>query len=682
MRGDVAVTGMGAVSALGEGCAALLDAFESGRGGIDRIRRFDTSGFSVHLAAEVGAWFEGPPVTIDPDEDARCVALALSAAREAMAEARLDPVALPSHRVGMVFGTSLGSLTRPVHELAEWMARELRIDGPLMTVCTACSSSTGAIGLARDLVTSGTVDFVLAGGADVLTERVFAGFHALGVLSPERCAPFSMPFGTSLGEGAGFLVLEDAEWARRRGVTRLAFLSGYGLSADAFHETSPDPRGRGVEMAVRAALVDADIGAGDVGYVNAHGSGTEANDRSEWQGIRRALDGLGTVPVSSSKGALGHTQGAAGALETVVTILAMRRGLMPPTLNFSGPRPYAPEDPIAGPEPRSAGYEHAICVNAAFGGANAALVVSRSPRSKGPAPRRRPVVVAGVGLVSDRGLGIAAWEAGGRRGSAGPVPPFSLAEVDPRIDPHGLDASSLYLTAAAALALSDPEGARPLGPRKLGGLVLGSVRASPQSTDAFAKSIENGGLSRVSTAAFARIVLNAPAGFCSKLLGLRGPLTALTVGTGSGLAALLVAAEQLSLREDVPFILGGAVDELDTGAESEEGSGGEGAACVVLASGPEAAPAGPRLTGWGAAGRGRVSEAIDRAVAASGGCGPEADGRFDERDYASLAGVPRAVPSSLAFVAALSALRRGEVRRALVTSDMGDSVSLAVLVDA
>ena len=274
----------------------------------------------VHTGAEVRDW------EVEPSGGSAawglCRQFAMRAAEEAVCQARLT-AGPPPHRIGFVLGTSLGDPDRDVHELAQDVVQNLDVAGPVITISTACSSSTSAIGIARDLLAMDAADAVITGGAAVLSPEVFAGFHALGVLSPGKCAPFSEPFGTTLGEGAGFLVLERSQSAFSRNAEPIATLAGYGLSADAHHETSPDPKGGGVYRAVRSALADASLQPSDVGYVNAHGSGTEANDPSEWRGIQRALGGEATVPVSSTKGAIGHTQGAAGALEVIVTILTM-----------------------------------------------------------------------------------------------------------------------------------------------------------------------------------------------------------------------------------------------------------------------------------------------------------------------------------------------------------------------
>jgi len=678
----VVVTGMGSVSAIGHDCDELLRALERGESGIRQVTRFDTSGFSTRFGAEARGCGEGPVVADPLNDMERCARFALRAAQEALQAAGLRTTGrvVPSERVAVVLGTGLGEVDHPIHELTVDLAARLGFEGPRLTICTACSSSTAAIGFAQDLLESSCVDVALAGGADVLTDRIFAGFDALHVLSPQRCAPFSTPFGTTLGEGAGFLVMERPEHARARGAAGLAVISGYGLSGDGHHETSPDPTGGGVERALRGALDDAGLRGEDIGYVNAHGSGTESNDASEWRGIQRGLGETTAVPVSSCKGALGHAQGAAGVLETIVTILMMRRNLLPQTLNFSGSRTFGPTDPVAGELPRPGSYSHALCLNSAFGGSNAALVVSRRAVARAIPRERASVPVVGVGLVSRHGLGWDAWQRGGTDVS-GRVPTFAMADVSNRIDPHGLDASSRFLTAAGALALADAGIGLKSRQRNGAGLVVGSTRPSPESLERFGRSIDEHGLERVSAPAFARVVLNAPAGFCSKLLGLKGPLTVLTTGAGSGLTAIILAAELLSSREGVDLMLAGGVDEL---TDRDEGAApaGEGAGIVALTRNHSDGATPPRIVSWGVAGPGRSASAVRQALSKAG-AGPLPQGQtFDEAYFGGPGTREWALPSTLAFLAATAALRSGRMGRALVTSALGSAVSAAVLLEA
>lgn len=686
---DVVISGLGAVCALGRGQEALWRAIEEGRDGIEPIRRFSTEGFHVLTGAVVADC--ASLQTLDPNSTEQlCRGFAEGAASEAMRDAGVERSGVLPARMGLVFGTGLGGLGRPIHLLAEDLARTFGLGGPCLTVSTACSSSTGAIGVARDLLASDAVDLVLAGGSDVLSPEVFAGFHALGVLSPAKCAPFSRPLGTTMGEGAGFVVLERATSARRRGARVRVFVPGYGLSGDAFHETSPDPTGSGVERAIRGALADAALTPGDIGYVNVHGSGTEANDPSEWRGIQRGLGQRALqLPVSSTKGALGHAQGAAGVLEAIVTILAMERGLVPPTLHYTGPRPHSPTDPVGETHPRTLVYEHALCLNSAFGGANAAVILSRSGSLRDVAPRR-PVHVAGVGLVGPYGLGVRQFLDAGRRGgeAQGRVPPFSFEQLVPTAEARGLDPVSRFLTASAALSLADAGVPRRGRAGDRIGLFVGASRSSPSSTSEFRRSIEERGLRGLSASAFTRIVLNAPAGFCSKLLSLRGPLTTITTGPGSGLVAIALAAEFLSTREEVDWIVAGGASERDPGSPGDASrSGAEGAACMTLGAGPAlgsgGAEAGVRVEGWGLAGRGGLSDAIARARGSSGASPAGAEALFSESDQA--VGGPDSedpVASALACAAAVLALREGVVEQALVTSSADRATTVALLLSS
>lgn len=684
---DAVVSGLGAVSALAAHQHALWEAVEAGRDGIAFIRRFPTDGFAVQTGAIVTTLAE-PDTGGRPGSEGLSRSFSLPAAREAMEDARLSASGIVPERLGFVFGTGLNGDDRPIHCHVEELARELGLLGPCITISTACSSSTNALGIGRHLLAMGAADAVVCGGADVLSPEVFAGFHALGVLSPEKCAPFSVPVGTTLGEGAGFLILEHAETAARRGARIRARISGYGISGDAFHETSPDPTGSGVERALGAALADAALSPEDIGYVNVHGSGTEANDPSEWRGIQRGLGPRASVlPVSSTKGALGHAQGAAGVLEAIVTILAMEHEMVPPTLHFSRPRPHGPADPVGEPAPRPWSYRHAISLNAAFGGSNAAVVLSRpdTPPAVRTPRSRRPVAVHGVGLVGPFGLGVDAFlsaPAGAAR-LEGRVPPFPIDRLVRTADSRGLDPVSRFLTAAAALALRDA--AVPLrgDVRDHTGLFVGAVSPSTESRLAFRRSIDERGLQGVSAAAFARIVLNAATGFCSKLLSLRGPLCTFSTGAGSGLAAVALAAEFVSTRTEVDWMIAGGADEFEVRSmNGAELTGTEGAAAVAL--GPRDAPRGPGaappvpLVGWGLAGPGRLPEAVDRARAmAPTGSDAVPEQVFREEDW-TLETLGLAAPSALACAAAVLALRRAGTGRALVTSNRGDAASVAL----
>ena len=667
----VAITGRGAVSSLGADRRSLWASILTGVSGIAPITRFDTAAFQVKTGAQVvtEAIPNLPEAMAERDAQAAeafCLALAECALREALHDAGLwDPVAVRPTRPGiaLVFGTGLSELAHPLHEIVAGLAEGSGLSGARLTISTACSSSTTAIGLGLELLAMGAAETVVAGGADVLTPEVFAGFHALGVLSRTRCAPFSMPAGTTLGEGAGFVVLERERSARARGATVHALVAGYGLSCDAFHETSPDPKGSGIERAIRAATRDAGITPDQVDYVNAHGSGTQSNDSAEWLGIRRAMGERPTeIPVSSTKGALGHAQGAAGVLEAIVTIEAMTHGSIPPTINFVGPRPHAPPDPVPGPFPRRWHAERAVSVNAAFGGANAAIVLARDAVQVGSARPRRTVRLRSIASAD-------ASVAAGAGGGDAMIPATEMRRCDP---------SARALTAAAARVLR-LAGHHVTGERRdRTGLFVGQRRPSPASLQAFAESIEANGLQQLSASAFARIVLNAAAGTCAQLLSLRGPHTVLTTGAASGLTALVLAAEFLATRDDIDTMIAGGVDERGAPSDTWADDAEDGATCVLLSTrGPEASNATATATrpillaGWALGASADLDGVIARAAP---------DGLPSATLH--LTADPRALTarSALDIVAeAVHAFESGATRHALVTSTVPGTVSAAIL---
>ncbi len=684
--GVVVVTGMGAVSSLGSGVAAHRDALWRGRTGIRPITRFDTSSLGTQLGAMWPEW-EGrvqPEPGRDRDlfetaESFPLHELAICAAREAWSQA--SPKADPK-RVALVFGTCFGQGFEEFSAVALRIAAALEIEGPSITISTACSSSTNAIGLARDLLSCGHADVVVAGGADTLLREAVAGFSALGVLSQVPCAPFSEPVGTTLGEGAGFLVLERSDDASRRGAPNLGSIHGYGLSADGFHETTPDPSGSGISRAIRSALVDANWLAREVDFVSAHATGTANNDHVEWTAILREL--ARAVPVSGSKGHLGHTQGASGVLELIVALVCHREGRVPPTLHFRGPRSGCPSDPIADLEPRPMTVARALKLSAAFGGANAVLAYGCGEvPANAPRPRAH-VVLEGVGVVGPAGTFRLA-DAVSLRGASNVG---ACREVD--VDALGLnprlDRSSRWLSAAAVIALEATRGSR-----EQTGLFVGATRMPEESSRKCTDSIRQRGVAGTSASAFARMSVNAPTGSCSAALGLLGPTSTLSIGEGSGLLAIALAADWLAARQDASAIVAGAVSE-PYGALPDEA---EGAVCVAL--GRSFAP--PRaslvVAAWAIAGPKDARACVERTTLAGKVGGVIVDGARalvdDARQWVTLDGEigvvagselwgeSEAVRSAAMVAFAASLLSAGRARSILIVSERGASSIALVL---
>ena len=276
--------------------------------------------------------------------------------------------------------TPRGRLGLVAHYQAQQQILELqkhfRFSGPSMLVANACAGGANAIGHAADLIRAGMADIVLCGGYDALCELVFTGFDCLQSLSPTACRPFDRGRdGLMLGEGAGFLVLEEADRAQRRGVPHRAILSGYGHSTDTGHLTQPDQEGRPLEKAMRQALDMARMESGSIGYVNAHGTATPFNDGAEAKAFDRVFGGHPTR-LSSTKAATGHTLGAAGAIEAVFCILALERGELPPQINLLDPEPLVASALVQTGERAQPGA--VMSVNLGFGGSNAALILSKA----------------------------------------------------------------------------------------------------------------------------------------------------------------------------------------------------------------------------------------------------------------------------------------------------------------
>ncbi|MEU1042975.1 beta-ketoacyl-[acyl-carrier-protein] synthase family protein [Streptomyces sp. NPDC005907] len=335
----------------------------------------------------------------------RFVQLALVASRMAVADADLDPLTWDGTRVGVVLGNSLGGaatfeeqhdtlresgpakvspllVTKYMPNMAAgYVAIDCGARGPSLVTATACASGATAVGTARDLLRTGVCDVVLAGASEsALTPTVLAGLAKMGALSRHREAPehASRPFdaerdGFVAAEAAGVLVLEREADARARGAHVRALVRGYAASSDAHHATAPHPEGRGIEQALRAALADAGVGTSEVDHVNAHGTATPMNDLIEGRMLSRVLGGRPAV--TSTKGVTGHTLAAAGAIEAAYAVLAVERGVVPPTANLKNPDPAIDLDVVAG-EARTGRIDTAVSTSLGFGGHNAALVLT------------------------------------------------------------------------------------------------------------------------------------------------------------------------------------------------------------------------------------------------------------------------------------------------------------------
>lgn len=400
-----AITGIGMITSAGPDTERTWQAVVAGRPTTAVIP--ELSGMPVQLACQ--ASFDGDAALgrrsawrLD-----RCTQMALVAGREAVADAGLTPAEWEPARVGTVLGSALGGigtwqreydrlrelgpervspLTIPMslpNLVAGQLATDLRACGPSLVTSTACASGTTALGVARDLLRNDSCDVVITGGAESsLVHSVVAAFARAGALSqnaeePDRASrPFDVDRdGFVIAEAAAILVLERPEHARARGARVYAYVSGYGASADAGHETRPDPEGAGAQRAVEIAMADADVYPADIAHVNAHGTSTPLNDLVEGRMVRRVL---GAHPlITAAKGVTGHSLGAAGAVEAALTALTLKHQVVPPTAGLRVTDPEVDLDVVRGTS-RPAAVEAALSNSFGFGGQNAALVLTRA----------------------------------------------------------------------------------------------------------------------------------------------------------------------------------------------------------------------------------------------------------------------------------------------------------------
>ena len=402
---EVVVTGLGLVTPVGTGKEAFWDALMQGRSGAGEIKAFDASDLPVRIACEVDDFDAKDYVT--PREASRMdrfAQLAVGAASLAWDDADASSVGDPE-KVGVIIGSGIGGLSTIEREHANFLeggprrvspfmvpklmpnaaaaavAMKFRLFGPNFAPTSACATGAHAVGEAYRYVKHGFCDAMLAGGSEsAITPLTISAFARMGALSRRNDDPqgASRPFdaereGFVCGEGACVLVLENREHAERRGAEIIGSVVGYGASADAHHVTQPDPDGHGASLAMRAALADAEATPDMVDYLNAHGTGTPFNDRVETIAIKETFGvEAKRMPVSSTKSNMGHMLGAAGAVEAAVTVLALQRGVVPPTINLTNPDPECDLDYV--PEgPRSVSLSFGLSNSFGFGGQNASL---------------------------------------------------------------------------------------------------------------------------------------------------------------------------------------------------------------------------------------------------------------------------------------------------------------------
>jgi 3-oxoacyl-[acyl-carrier-protein] synthase II len=406
---SVVVTGIGIFTSIGSNRVDFWNSLMNGRSGIKRIQAFNPDGHKSQIASEVISY--KPENYFDRKETrkmARVSQLASSAAIEAVKDAGLDLNNEDRDRIGCVIGSAAGDVIHHEDQLIRFLkmgpgsvnpltvprvianmpvcnaAMVLGIHGPNLGISAACTTGSHSIGIALGLLRGGMADVILAGGAEsTLTAFVLDGYASMGVLSSqnERPEAASRPFdlnrdGFVMGEGACVIVLETLEHAEKRGAIPLALLGGFGMTSDAYAIAAPEPQGEWAAKAMQLAVKDAGLDLDDIGYINAHGTSTIVNDKTETLAIKKAF-GTRNIPVSSIKSMIGHTLGAAGAIEAAATVLAVHHGILPPTINYEIKDPECDLDVVPNVA-RAAKINAAISNSFGFGGQNGVLVFTKA----------------------------------------------------------------------------------------------------------------------------------------------------------------------------------------------------------------------------------------------------------------------------------------------------------------
>jgi 3-oxoacyl-[acyl-carrier-protein] synthase II len=678
----VFVTGVGIVSPLAIGAEQTMDRLMTGARAFRKVTLFDTADQKTNQAAEV---VDLSVADVAPAADraswSRTDAMATVSAKEALAAADLDPARID---VDLSIGGTTGGMFETEHLLGEMhrdpsrrepLARMLSHPlsatsdrmrtalGPLRrarSVCSACSGGANAILLGAAWIRSGRAHRVLAGGADGLCRLTFTGFNALSAIAPDACRPFDRRrAGLGLGEGAAFVVLESERSLRERGREPIAELAGWGVGSEAHHITIPEKGGDTAASLVTKALARGGLSPRDLDYVNAHGTGTPLNDAMEAAALRKALGkDADRVPVSTCKGQIGHTLGAAGAIEAAVTVLAISRGELPPTGGLEDPDPECNLAHVIG-RGKKAKVSAALSNSFGFGGTDTVLLFTRPgfAEDRPTSPKHGHIVVTGGATLGTLGLaGSDGSRAYLEEGTAPGSEPLAFEAKD-HFDlarARRMDRSARLLTATMQLALREAGAA---GAPSDVGAVAGSAYGAVDASAEFIQRIYDKGGRLASPMDFPNLVPSSPVGHAAIYLGIRGPVLSTADLGVTGEAAFALACELIEIGEARAIVAGGVEEQSSitervlgpvcSGSASWTGVRTEGSSAIVLEDEAHAAARGAKALArvlYVASGRGEFTPAHARL--------PKPQGRavvvVARRDEATLAALSRTEWSGVA----------------------------------
>ncbi|RXZ82289.1 3-oxoacyl-ACP synthase [Paenibacillaceae bacterium] len=629
----IVVTGLGILCALGSQPEAVFKHMLTAKTGIRALSRFPADKLHCSIAGELEpahlAAIEADGSTASMD---LCARFAVAAARQALqhsglmiqsdddsrAEGTLSSIG--ASRIGLTLGTCNGGILSlekqwtvtaldadntanyPFYQQGDDAARAIGVRGPVATMNTACAASGNAIGYASDMIRWGYADVMLAGGSDPLSHSVYAGFNVLRALNPLPTSPFGDRYGLNLGEGAAFVVLERMDKALQRGARIYGELCAYGLSNDAYHETAPHPDGAGIHRATAMALHQGQVPVDRIHYINAHGTGTLANDRAEIKGLKQVFGDEMAVPLSSSKAYFGHNLGAAAAVELVTSLYAIDQGRLPATLHYDAPREGCDDiNLIAGEMPHARlTPEYMLSNNAAFGGHNVSLLLRMSsetaaPNNGGSFNKRARVAITGLGAAGCWGLhrpgllDFIASRSSTESNDRQEWTSFALKEYDKSKYERRMNQITQSTIGAAMQALQDA--GIPAEIPNDTGFIYGTARGSTESIERYLGSVFEKGPEYASSIFFPHTVINSVAGKTAEKLQFTGFNSSFSTGGNEGITAALYAAGKIG-EGALTACLIGAGDERSALSDHIDCAKGlhasrypmtEGSVCMMLA---------------------------------------------------------------------------------------------------
>ena len=557
----------------------------------------------------------------------RTTLLCIKAAGEAIADSGLDLGKEDKKKIGVILGTCIGGaasidkyytdsyegrpvcsediLKMPASAIANNVAGHFGLDGVTANIVNACAAGTMSLAGACDMIRSGRADVFIAGGCDSFSSLAYAGFHALHALSEEACSPFNHSNGITIGEGSGVLIIESYEHAAARGAKIYCDVLGSGVSSDAYHITAPRPDGEGQMSAIRRAAFNSGVDFSEIDYINAHGTGTSKNDEAEFLSLKTLFGNRPDLAVSSTKSMNGHCLGAAGSIEAVLTIEAMDRGEVPPTIGYSSEDIEALKEKSGGigfvaNEKQAKDLKVCMSNSFAFGGNNASIVFSKEPRDIKSDRNAGPIYITGIGEVT----GTKAEGASDYRADVSPEV-FKQHEVKTAFL-RKLDRFSDLVLLSGIEALSDADIKVDDTNADDIGIVIGTSDGPITEIVNFQKLVIEKGIENGSAFMFPNTVYNAAGGYLSIFTGIKGYNITIANGFQAGLQSVMYACEAIR-RGDENIMLATGADELtDIEHELYENAGylgngndsgivlGEGSVTLILESAASAAARGSR----------------------------------------------------------------------------------------